>query len=420
MSALKQSGGWAIIWRSIEMIKRLKIKFVFVNMLIVTVMLAIIFGTVLIFTKTELENQSIQAIRTAASMMLRPKPPDGNRNDIMRQPCFMMIENSDGQLSAEGFSRYDLTDNTFLTELKNAVSDKETGVIESYELRFLKMDSRDYRITAFVDISSEKTVMRSLAKNCAAIGGISFGVFLVISLLLSNWVVKPAERAWNEQRQFVADASHELKTPLTVIMTNAEMLREDNFSEEKRRQFSESILTMSKQMRGLTENLLELARIDNGSVKMTFSPVDLSGLVTDAVLPFEPLYFEKGLELQCQSEDGIFVKGDFDCLLRTVDILLDNAMKYSHPNTAVKLTLERHGTHAVLSVENHGEAMSKEDLKNIFKRFYRADKARSMNHSYGLGLSIAENIVREHNGKIKAESSDGINKFTVKLPVISK
>lgn len=389
-------------------------------MLIVTIMLGIIFGTVLIFTKNELENQSIQAMRAAASMLLRPKPPEGNRSDIMRQPCFMMIENPDGQLSAEGFSRYDLTDKEFLSKLYDAVPDNESGIIEAYELRYLRLESRDIRITAFADISFEKSVIKSLIKSCAAIGGISFGVFLIISMLLSNWVVKPAERAWNEQRQFVADASHELKTPLTVIMTNAEMLREDSFSEEKRRQFSESILTMSKQMRGLTENLLELARIDNGSVKMTFSPVDLSGLVTDAVLPFEPLYFEKGLELQCRAEDGIFVKGDFDCLLRTVDILLDNAMKYSHPNTAVKLTLERHGTHALLSVENHGEALSKEDLKNIFKRFYRADKARSMNHSYGLGLSIAENIVREHNGKIKAESSDGINRFTVKLPVISK
>lgn len=402
------------------MIKRLKIKFVFVNMLIVTVMLAIIFGAVMIFTKNELENQSIQAMRTAASMMLRPKPPEGNRGDMMRLPCFLIAETPDGTLSAEGFSRYDITDNAFLNELKNAIPDKETGIIDSYELRFLRVNSHNFQITAFADISYEKAVLKGLVKSCAAIGGISFTVFLIISLLLSNWVVKPAEKAWNEQRQFVADASHELKTPLTVIMTNAEMLREDNFSEEKRRQFSESILTMSKQMRGLTENLLELARVDNGSVKMTFSPVDLSGLVTDAVLPFEPLYFEKGLELQCQAEDGIFVKGDYDYLLRTVDILLDNAMKYSHPDTAVKISLERHGTHAMLSVENHGDTMSKEDLKNIFKRFYRVDKARSMNHSYGLGLSIAENIVKEHNGKIKAESLDGINRFTVKLPVISK
>lgn len=401
------------------MIKRLKIKFVFVNMLIVTIMLAVIFGTVLIFTKTELEKQSTQAMHTAASMVLRPKPPEGVRED-MRLPCFLMAEAADGTLSAEGFSRYDITDNAFLAELNSAVSGRESGILEGYELRFLQINSRNYRLTAFADISYEKSVMKSLLKNCVLIGVVSFGIFLVISLLLSNWVVKPAERAWNEQRQFVADASHELKTPLTVIMTNAEMLRDDTFSEEKRRQFSESILTMSKQMRGLTENLLELARVDNGSVKMTFSPVDLSGLVTDAVLPFEPLYFEKGLELQCEAEDGIFVKGDFDYLLRTVNILLDNAMKYSDPNTAVKISLKRHGTHAVLSVENHGETLSKEDLNNIFKRFYRADKARSMNHSYGLGLSIAENIVREHNGKIKAESIDGINRFTVKLPIISK
>lgn len=117
------------------------------------------------------------------------------------------------------------------------------------------------------------------------------------------------ERAWTQQKQFVSDASHELKTPLTVILTNAEMLRDPSYSEPERQRFAKSILTMSHQMRGLVESLLELARVDNGAVKKVFEALDWSSLVQDAVLPFEALFFEKGLTLQTDIEPGITVRG---------------------------------------------------------------------------------------------------------------
>lgn len=170
-------------------------------------------------------------------------------------------------------------------------------------------------------------------------------------------------------------------------------------------------------MRGLTESLLELARGDNHTMKTVFENVNLSQLVYDAVLPFEPLYYEKGLTLNCKIEDGVNVIGDSTQLCRLVDILLDNAMKYSYTQTEIMIYLKRHNNSCIYSVTNHGDTISKANLKNIFKRFYRMDKARSMNHSYGLGLAIAESIVLQHDGKIWAESADGINTFYVKLPV---
>lgn len=173
---------------------------------------------------------------------------------------------------------------------------------------------------------------------------------------------------------------------------------------------------MSRQMRGLVESLLELARVDNGTAKMTLTALDFSGLVSDAVLPFEPLYFEKGLGLDCQIEEGIKLKGSESHLRQVMDILLDNAMKYSSPMGTVRIGLKRQGSHCLLSVSNPGEQISQEDLKNIFKRFYRIDKARSMNQSYGLGLSIAEEIVSAHRGRIWAESAAGLNTFYVLLP----
>ena len=268
----------------------------------------------------------------------------------------------------------------------------------------------------FADITSEKAALSSLAKTCAELGGLCLVLFLGISVLLARWMVRPVEKAWDQQRQFVADASHELKTPLTVIMTNAELLQmPEGDAADKSRSVS-SILTMSHQMRDLVEHLLELARSDNGQSKMVFEKVDLSALAEDALLPFEAVFFEAGLTLESQITPGITLTGSRQYLGQLLDILLDNARKYAVGGT-VRVTLEktRH-RRCCLSVSNEAAEMSRQDLQNIFKRFYRMDAARSRDGSFGLGLSIAENIVAAHNGKIRADYTDGRVTFTAELP----
>lgn len=227
------------------------------------------------------------------------------------------------------------------------------------------------------------------------------------------------ETAWKQQRQFVADASHELKTPLTVIMTNAELLNSPDFDQARRSQFAAHILTMSRQMRQLIEEMLDLARTDNGQGTLVFSPVDLSRLVNDAVLPFEPVFFERGLTLTADIQEHITVSGSQQHLRQITDILLDNAQKYSSPAGEVTVQLTRQGGRCRLSVSNPGDALSKAERKDIFKRFYRTDEAHSQRGSYGLGLSIAANIAAMHRGKIWVESSNGRNIFHLELPVKS-
>ena len=203
-----------------------------------------------------------------------------------------------------------------------------------------------------------------------------------------------------------------------MILTNAEMLRDPSYSEPERQRFAESILTMSHQMRGLVESLLELARVDNGAVKKVFEALDWSSLVQDAVLPFEALFFEKGLTLQTDIEPGITVRGSAQHLRQCAEILLDNAVKYSAPGT-VRVALKKTGhDKCALSVATPGEPLSPEECKNVFKRFYRVDRARAMDHSYGLGLSIAESIVSEHGGKIRCDGKADGNVFTVTLPTV--
>ena len=261
-----------------------------------------------------------------------------------------------------------------------------------------------------MDISGEQTAMQNLTLTCIGIGMLSVGAFWALSILLARWAVRPVERAWAEQRQFVADASHELKTPLTVILTNAELMQT-----EPDPQYARSVLTMSHRMRSLVESLLELARVDNGAVRAAFEDTDLSALVEDELLPFEPVYFERGLELDCDTEANLRVTGSPRHLRQVLAVLLDNAMNHSPEGSAVRVRLRQQGGWALLTVANPGD-LTKEDCRNIFLRFYRVDAARS-GGGYGLGLPIAKGIVQDHGGKIWAESRDGTVTFFVQLPL---
>ena len=269
----------------------------------------------------------------------------------------------------------------------------------------------------FSDTTTESATLKNLYSICGLIFFVAMGVFLGISIFLSNWVIKPVATAWDQQRQFVADASHELKTPLSVIMANAELLEHADTADEDRSKFSRNILSMTYQMRALVENLLEMARVDNGTLNMPFAALDFSELVSDAVLSFQLLYEEKGQTLQSRIPEGLTLQGSQQHLYQVMDILLDNALKYSVPGGHTNAELKRIGHSCLLTVANTGEPISREDLTNIFKRFYRVDKARSLNGSYGLGLSIAQAIVEAHKGIIWAESDNGYNTFFVQLPL---
>ena len=401
------------------MIKRLRLKFIVINMGIATILLSAILGLVFYFTSANLETESIRMMERIASQPFQMDAP-GELGEDVRLPFFTLQLGPHGELLDASGGYYDLSDDAFLGGLAQAAaaSPRRLGVLEEYNLRYYRSDAPMSRFLVFADISSERATLDGLRRTCLLIGGLSFLAFLWVSVLLSKWAVRPVERAWQKQRQFVSDASHELKTPLTVIMTNAELLQGREDDRESQMQFSSNILTMSRQMRALVEQMLELARADSGQGKTDLRPVDLSTLVADALLPFEPVFFEQGLELSSQIDDGITVHGDPGRLKEVLDILLDNARKYTEPSGTVSVYLERWGHYRCrLTVSNPGTPLSEAEQKDIFKRFYRADPARSRNGSFGLGLAIAKCITAEHHGRIWAESIGGYNHFFVELPI---
>ena len=428
-----------------DMIRKLRIRFVSIMMVIVCTMLIIIFGLVVHMTHSRIREDGFRMMESVANAPMgtrsdrNPKRKDENREMNVQLPFFRVQIDADGKIVDTDGDYYDLTEEgseAVLEELVSAAtaSEEKVGDLHDYNLRYYRCNAKrwfdkqvpdedpvaaDVLIIVFADISSEIATMRSLYRTCVIIGLGSFVSFLVISIFFARWAVRPVEEAWAQQRQFVSDASHELKTPLTVILTDAEMLKSPRFDEAHKAQFVDNILTMSNQMRGLVESLLQLARVDNGAIqKMPLTNIDLSGLVSDELLTFDALFFEKGLTLAEDITDGITVHGSTQHLKQVVEILLDNARKYSAPNGTVQVTLQKSGAHhCLLSVADPGDAISPEDLKKIFQRFYRIDEARAMNHSYGLGLAIAENIVKNHKGRIWAESEGGINTFRVELPM---
>ena len=400
------------------MLKKLRIKFILINMTIVTIMLCVIFGLLYYSTGSNLERESMQMMGSIAMNPMQLGPPNKPLGDV-RLPYFSILVDRDGRAIETGGGFFDLSDKEQLNIILQAAysANEESGVLKEYNLRFLRSETPRGQCIVFTDMTSEQSTLRNMIRTFLMIGSAAFLVFLGISILLARWAVKPVDRAWQQQKQFVADASHELKTPLTVIMTDAELLHAPDCPEADREPLLSSILTMSSQMRGLVENLLDLARIDNGSVKEEYCMVSFSDIVSEAAMMFEPVFFEKGLPLRYEIEPDIRANGIPSHLKQLISILLDNAGKYASPGgeTVVKL---RRGTrkHFLLEVSNQGDPISDEDLKNLFKRFYRADKARAMNHSYGLGLSIAQSIAEEHHGRIWCESKEGYNRFYVEIP----
>lgn len=401
------------------MIRKLRIKFVCVIMAIVMLMLGGILGVVIYFTGQNMEMQSINMMRTIATTPFQQGSLEKPSNDEVRLPFFTVQISSRGELITASGGYFDLSDREYIQQIVNAalISDQETGELEEHDLRYLKAGSPVGFTIVFSDTTTETATLKNMLYSCFGIFFVAMTAFLGISILLSHWVIKPVAVAWDLQRQFVADASHELKTPLSVIMANAELMQNDDTSEADRQKFSHNILSTIYQMRSLVENMLEMARVDNGTLKMQFDSLDFSQLVNDAVLSFQLLYEEKAMGLRCAITEGIWLHGSEQHLYQVLDVLLDNALKYSTPKGMVSVDLTQNGRNCILSVSSPGEPISKEDIKNIFKRFYRADKARAMNGSYGLGLAIAESVVEAHKGRIWAESDRGYNTFYVQLPL---
>lgn len=250
-------------------------------------------------------------------------------------------------------------------------------------------------------------LMRSLGNSFLVFIFLEVIIF-ILSRLISEWITKPARESFEKQKQFIADASHELKTPLSVIVASSEAL-EDNPKEKK---WLTNIKEEANRMNLLITDLLELAKSEQKTDILKDG--NLSKVVELSTLTFEGKAFESNIKIGYDIDPNIKMKMSENSIKQLVEILLDNAVKHSEEKSTINISLKEDNNQIELLVKNKGEAIPKGEEEKIFERFYRVDKSRNRDSNrYGLGLAIAKNIVLNHNGKISAYSLDGTTTFKV-------
>ena len=299
-------------------------------------------------------------------------------------------------------------------------SGRREGDLGELDLRYRIRPRGLWLELAFADLRWERDAVRRQVLTGAAVLGAALAGLFAVSLFLSKRLVGPVEESWRRQRQFVADASHELKTPITVLLADADiLLGHPGDTIESQRRWVEHIRDEGLRMKELVADLLFLAKGDAAGLDRPQGRADLSQVCEGCVMSFEPVAFEAGLSLDSRIDPGVAVTGSEEELRRLCAILLDNACKYAGPGGAVTVTLTG-GDRAELTVHNTGEPIPAQVQPHLFERFYRADAARNREQGgFGLGLAIAAAIVERHRGKITVHSTPGEGTaFTAALPLV--
>ena len=410
------------------MIRKLRLKFVAICMALVTAILAAVFFSVYFSMARNISDLSRQVLyrvvqeESVGGSMTRPDISINIGGDRVLLPYFtvnLWTSRRGGytaQITGGTYANLENTDE-LTAILQDCLSqNRREGTIATYHLRYLRQDNGLYEKLAFVDMSMEQAVLRKTMGSYLFIALASLLLLLGVSILLSRWATRPVEKAWTQQRQFLSDASHELKTPLTVILSNAELLEQAQLSDKPAR-WTDNILSEAGRMRSLVEEMLTLARADNMVRTAVLTEVSLSDIAADCALAFEPVAFEAGKSLDYTLAENITVLGDGEKLRQLISVLLDNAIKYGADGGTVTLSLEKTDRQAKLTVSNPGDPIPPEQLGHLFERFYRADDSRGEKSGFGLGLSIAQTIAAEHKGTLKAESDLASTRFIYTMPL---
>ena len=278
-------------------------------------------------------------------------------------------------------------------------------------LVYYRMDKGGYTLVSFMDNTIIRESMNTLFRYTLIFGGVAIVALYFLAVYLAKKIVTPLEESYQKQKQFISDAGHELKTPVSVVSANAELLSREIGDN----QWLANIQYENERMGKLVGQLLELARTENVKPQMEY--LDLSRLVAGGVLPFESVAYENALTLNLQITDGIITLGSSTQLSQLVSILVDNAIRHSRNGKEIFISLTHTRGNVVFSVINDGEPIPQEQMAQLFERFYRADEARNgEDKHYGLGLAIAKAIVEAHHGKIEVSCYDGKVCFTVQVP----
>ena len=402
------------------MIYRLQKRFILICTVSVLTVIALVFGVILVLNISSMNrNMDMLADRVSegggrfpGSMQEKPPhdkiPPPNDQSFEFITPetpfatrHFTVFFDKQGEVARTNTeSIYSITEETAIEYAKRVLDGKDArGWIDNYRYKIFATDMGTGVV--FVDGSMSRS---SLMQSMTIAGFVLLGcaaLVLTLIFLLSKKAVKPIAESYEKQKQFITDANHELKTPLTLILANLDIAE----AELGKNEWLDDIRSEGHRMTELVNQLVALSRMDEEGQPLNVTEIALGELVADTVSEFEPLAKERGKALTANVDKEITYHGDETLLHRLVGILMDNAIKYCDQGGEISVNLHR-GRRIILTVENTYAAVGELELNRLFDRFYRADKARKFTGGYGVGLSMAKAIVEKHKGEITAYKKD--------------
>lgn len=388
-------------------------------------LLALLYMTIVLYSYNSISNSlKVYTITPGNVKPYSDTTVEGDLFSFIQNVCLVSVNNK-GVIIRQNYSTGNIPEATIEAAVKNVMTYNDGfGTEKDHELFYYRVDDAQTETSriSFANASSYYHTMETLLLTLI----IFYFVLLLIVFAVSTFIVKlslkPAQKAWEQQQNFIADASHELKTPLTVILTNTNILmahQQDTIRDQI--MWINSTLEESTHMKELVEKLLLLAKTDNMSQKDMFTTVDLSELAIRLSLQYEPVAFENGIILETDIQNGIYTFGEPTALNQVMHILLDNATKYAGVGGKVSLSLRKTQKEIFITCTNSGDVIPEEDLPHIFERFYRLDKVRTSGNGYGLGLAICKNLIDIHKGDITCTSNAAIGTtFTIRLKAANK
>ncbi len=401
------------------MLKTLKKKFILTNMILVGTLLA----CVLVIFCFNTYNVQMKEIERALNQPLLG-PQEEKEDSFAMMSYVVAIIDTDGDIVTSFYRGTCLDEESLAQAIENSESrSEEEGLLKSEKLFYSKVDtsqlnsrtSNEYEAIVFVDASRFISIMQKTIVTSIVIFFGAMLFVLLISYLIAKQAINPIQESWDRQKQFVADASHELKTPITVILANSGILKDSKDETiESEMQWIDSTEAEALHMQKLVQDMLFLAKNDNEAdiaMSQIKSEIDLSEMAELEALSFEPLAYEKGMRLKSDIAEDVKINGNSTQIKQLFHILLDNAIKYAEPlgdeAPCIEVTLKK-SAHPALIVKNTGKMIEAEEVSHFFDRFYRADKSRTRSDintgGYGLGLAIAKAIAEKHGATISAKS----------------
>ncbi|WP_027701185.1 sensor histidine kinase [Metaclostridioides mangenotii] len=396
------------------MFDKLKLKFILINMALLTTVFVTIFVVIFVNTSSNINRQIDGDLSALIKNSRKPIPNSinivvevDNFGQIVRdfKPFNVNIDSDKIQSSVDSI-------------LKNGKYSGKVNIDDSSYSYLTQQTSHGTKI-AFIDRTQYQNLLTELLKTFILIGSLSLVVLLIISNYLTNKTVKPIKDTFEKQKQFIADASHELKTPLTIIKTNASLvLSHPDDSIRNQKKWIDYINDQTDRMSILINEMLSLTKLDTDENRLILSSINMSKIIESMILMFDAVIYESNIDLETSIDKDLFINGDKESIKKLFSIIMDNAIKHTSKNGKIIVSLVNEKNKIKMTINNTGDVIAPDHLERIFERFYRIDSSRDRETGgYGLGLSIARSIVKQHKGKIYAKSKLGeFTSFIVEIP----